>query len=289
MADEVDLHRAGKLRIAPDASADQPRRTVPRPREFASDRSRRRPGDPRPVDEAERGPHLPGHLCAARGAAAAAAAASLAPRGGPARARLSLLARRPRLRPRLPRPGAGPPSRRDSREAGGAGGSHRLAATRPGPSALGAVPDPRPGGWPGGDPHQDPPRRDRRPLRRRDRGGALRPRAGGPRASRAATERIRPRAERARDADPGAAQLPALPAAHAPLAAARTSQPRRVAGFRRDPRHRPGRQARRPSHPADLEPRDRGPRPYQPQGAEDTLQRPDLTAPALCLRATRPG
>ena len=60
---------------------------------------------------------------AARRAAAAAAAAALAARRGAVRARLPVLGRRPRLRPRLPRPRAGAAvagHRREARRAGGA-------------------------------------------------------------------------------------------------------------------------------------------------------------------------
>src|SRR5262249_29491273 len=82
-----------------DASADQPRRAVPGAGELTPDRPRGGPDDPGSLDDEERGAHLQGHPPVDGGAPAAAPAASLAPGGGAVRPRLSLLARRPALRP----------------------------------------------------------------------------------------------------------------------------------------------------------------------------------------------
>ena len=140
-----------------------------------------------------------------RRAPAAAAAAALAARRGPVRARLPVLGRRRGLRPRLPRPRARAAAARHRREAGRAGGAHRLAPARPRPAAVGALPDPRARARLRRHADQDPPRDHRRPLGRRDHGRPVRPRARGPRAPGAARTAQRPQARRARDARPRAA------------------------------------------------------------------------------------
>ena len=87
-----------------DAAAHQPRRAVPRAREHAPDRPRRRPGDPRsrrPPPAARSPP--PSVQRGDRRAPAAAAATALAPGRGAAGPRLPVLDRRRGLRPRVPR------------------------------------------------------------------------------------------------------------------------------------------------------------------------------------------
>src|SRR4051794_34303332 len=267
-----------------DASADQPRRAVPCARELEPDGPCRRADHPRPLDDAERRAHLQGHLRPDGGAHAAPAAAALAAGRGPLRPRLSVLARRSRLRPRLPRPRAGAATRGREGEALGTGGADRSASARSLPAALGAVSDSRARGWAQGPAHEDPSLADRRAVRCGDHGRALRPRPRGPGAAGAERERRRPKAHRPGDAHPGADGPAALSAANASVPAASAAQPGRVAGLRRDSRHRGGREAHRSDHPAAQQPRERRAGAYHVQGAQDLLQRPDLTAPALRLR-----
>ena len=109
---------------------------------------RRRAGDPRPVDDARAASSSSRTSAAAdRRAPAAAAAAALAAGRGPVRPRLSVLGRRRRLRPRLPRPRA--------RAARAGDATSKLAEqvarivgapARPRAAAVGALPDPRPRG-----------------------------------------------------------------------------------------------------------------------------------------------
>ena len=111
----------------------------------------------------------------------------------------------------------------------------------------------RPRGRSRGPAHQDPPRGDRRPLRRRDHGRALRPRPGGPRAA-ASRLRTAPTGSPASSrCSPGADGISALSAAHPALAAdelcrtstsLRCSRASRVrAWWRRSPIGSPGRSA----------------------------------------------
>ncbi len=136
------------------------------------------------------------------------------------------------------------------------------------------------------DAHQDPPRGDRRDVRRRDHGPAARPRAGGPRAAAGRrAERAGRRARRVRDARPRSARAAALPAAAAALAPGRAAQPRR--DRRSTPCRAPERwlalAGRLGAHPAR---RGRGGRRApQPPAAAHLVQRPRLAAPPLRLRA----
>src|SRR3954447_3760802 len=208
-----------------DASADQPRRAVPCARELEPDGPCRRADHPRPFDDAERRAHLQGHLRPDGGAHAAPATAALAAGRGPLRPRLSVLARRSRLRPRLPRPGAGAATRGREGEALGTGGADRSASARSLPAALGAVSDSRARGWAQGPAHEDPSLADRRTVRCGDYGRALRPRSRGTGAARAERERGRPQADGPGDAHAWLDGPAALPAANASVSAPSAAQP----------------------------------------------------------------
>ncbi len=107
---------------------------------------------------------------------------------GAARARLSLLGRRRRLRPRLPRARAGAGRAGHRRPAGRAGGADHLAPARPRAPAVGALRDRRARERPRRGADEDPPRGDRRPVAARRSWACCstsRPRAASCRPSRA--------------------------------------------------------------------------------------------------------
>ena len=155
---------------------------VPRAGDGHHHRARRRAERARPqycFRAADPGPaHRGDGRTAAAGARAAAQAAERAVRPRPA-----LLGRRRGLRHRVPRPrdrAAAPGFRRP---AGRAGQPAARPPARPQPPAVGDLPDHRAGAEPCRGLHQDPPRRDRRGLRRRAADRPVRPHPGGPRAA----------------------------------------------------------------------------------------------------------
>ena len=222
-------------------------------------------------------------------APAAAAAAALAAGRGAARARLPVLGRRPRLRPRLPRARA--------RAAARPGNDEQLAEqvarifSRPLDRArplweLYLIHGLESGHV--GDAHEDPPRGDRRHVGRGDHGPAARPRARGPRAARRRRRRRRATTQPARRSRCSRAGCSACRATRCGCCASLPAALPNIeeTPFGDAPGRRHGRAAGRPARSAWSAATAPGPR-RRSSRAEDVVQRAHLAAPALRVRPAR--